>query len=304
MFNIIVLPVDICKGFFMAYDHMLDKLITMAIEEDLGQIGDVTSIATMPDNPQRKAKIMAKADGVVAGLEIIRRVYTFIDETITVKPLVQDGDSVVTGTVVCEISGSIQSLLSGERIALNFLQRLSGIATLSRQFVSAIEGTRAVILDTRKTTPSWRALEKYAVHTGGAQNHRMGLYDMVLIKDNHIDAAGSITNAVSRTRAYPSAEHLLIEVEVKDLSELREALALNVDRILLDNMSLEQMREAVHITDGKISLEASGNVSLETVHAIAETGVDYISSGALTHSAPILDLSMLLYQSIPTTEEA
>ena len=288
----------------MAYDHMLDKLIAMAIEEDLAEAGDVTSLATMPDNPHRRAKITAKADGVIAGLDIVARVYARIDENVIVKPLVQDGDSVVTGTIVCEISGVIQSLLSGERIALNFLQRLSGVATLTRQFVSAVEGTGAIILDTRKTTPAWRDLEKYAVRTGGAQNHRMGLYDMVLIKDNHIDAAGSITNAVNHTRDYTAADGLLIEVEVKDLTELQEAIDLNVDRILLDNMSPEQMREAVRITAGKIPLEASGNVNLETVRSIAETGVDYISSGALTHSAPILDLSMRLYQSVPATEEA
>jgi len=288
----------------MAYDHMLDKLITMAIEEDLAEAGDVTSLATMPDNPQRRAKITAKADGVIAGLDIVTRVYAHIDENVIVNPLVQDGDLVSTGTIVCEISGAIQSLLSGERIALNFLQRLSGVATLSREFVSAVEDTGAVILDTRKTTPAWRDLEKYAVRTGGAQNHRIGLYDMVLIKDNHIDAAGSITNAVNHTRDYTAADGLLIEVEVKDLIELQEAIDLNVDRILLDNMSPEQMREAVRITAGKIPLEASGNVNLETVRSIAETGVDYISSGALTHSAPILDLSMRLYQPVPATEEA
>jgi nicotinate-nucleotide pyrophosphorylase (carboxylating) len=181
-------------------------------------------------------------------------------------------------------------VLSGERVALNFVQHLSGIATLTARFVEAVKGTKAVILDTRKTTPGWRVLEKYAVARGGAQNHRMGLHDMVLIKDNHIDAAGSITAAVTAARQ----SGLAIEVEVRTFDELREALALNVDRIMLDNMNEAQMREAVAITAGRVPLEASGNMTLERVAVVAATGVDYISIGALTHSAPALDLSMKL----------
>jgi nicotinate-nucleotide pyrophosphorylase (carboxylating) len=183
-------------------------------------------------------------------------------------------------------------MLAAERIALNFLQRLSGIATLTRTFVDAIVGTRATILDTRKTYPGYRVLEKYAVGMGGAENHRMGLYDMVLIKDNHVEAAGSITAAVERARA--ACPSLPIEVEVKDLDELREALPLGLDRIMLDNMDLEGMRAAVRLTGGRVPLEASGGISLERVTAVAAIGVDYISVGALTHSAPVLDLSMLV----------
>ncbi|MBZ0288671.1 MAG: carboxylating nicotinate-nucleotide diphosphorylase, partial [Anaerolineae bacterium] len=196
------------------------------------------------------------------------------------------------GTIICEVQGSGQSVLTGERVALNFLQRLSGIATLTAQFVGAAAGSKAVILDTRKTTPGWRSLEKYAVACGGGQNHRMGLYDMVMIKDNHIDAAGSITAAVNAVRSYPDAEGLAIEVEVKNLDELQEVLLLDVDRVMLDNMTDAQMRQAVAIAGGRVPLEASGNMSLERVASVAATGVDYISVGALTHSAPALDLSM------------
>jgi nicotinate-nucleotide pyrophosphorylase (carboxylating) len=280
----------------MVNEPMLNQLIAMAIKEDLGELGDVTSIATIPNEQIIHSTITAKANGVIVGLEIVQHVYAHIDPTVRVQALVQDGDKVSVGTHVCEIEGHARSVLSGERIALNFLQRLSGIATLTRCFVDAVDGTKAVILDTRKTTPTWRRLEKYAVRTGGGQNHRMGLYDMVLIKDNHIDATGSISAAINAVRATPQAQNLLIEVEVKDLIELQEALAHMVDRILLDNMSLEQMKEAVYITNGQTPLEASGNVSLETVRAIAETGVNYISVGALTHSAPILDLSLRLSQ--------
>lgn len=271
----------------------LDKLIDLALEEDLGASGDITSIATIPASQMLRGTIRAKASGVIAGLEVLKNVYAKIDPSVSIHFLVQDGDTVESGVRICEIEGNARSILSGERIALNFLQRLSGIASLSRKFVDAVAGTKAIILDTRKTTPAYRLLEKYAVRMGGASNHRIGLYDMILIKDNHIDAAGSITAAVNAARVYD----LPIEVEVKDETELREALALNVERIMLDNMNVEQIREAVAITAGRTPLEVSGNVSLETVRAIAETGVDFISVGALTHSAPILDLSMRVLQS-------
>lgn len=272
----------------------VEHLVKLALDEDLGERGDVTSRATIPAGQRVHARITAKQAGVIAGLELVAAVYAQVDATVTVTPLAADGDAVTVGTVVCEVDGAGRSVLTGERVALNFLQRLSGVATVTAQFVAAVAGTKAVILDTRKTTPGWRRLEKYAVCMGGGANHRIGLYDMVLIKDNHIDAAGGITAAVAAVRAEPTARDLPVEVEVKDLDELREALGCGVDRILLDNMSLEQMREAAQVTAGRVPLEASGNMSLERVRAVAETGVDFISVGALTHSAPALDLSMRL----------
>lgn len=265
-------------------------LIAAALAEDLGERGDVTSTYAFSADVTITGRITAKEAGVIAGLEIVRMVYTQIDPAVTVTPYVEDGTRVEVGTVICAVQGAARSVLSGERIALNFLQHLSGVASLAAQFVAAAAGTKAVILDTRKTTPGWRALEKYAVRMGGARNHRMGLHDMVLIKDNHIDAAGGISSAVHACQA----AGLPIEVEVKTLDELCEALTLKVDRILLDNMNLQQMRQAVTITAGHVPLEASGNMTLERVAAVAATGVDYISVGALTHSAPALDLSMRL----------
>jgi nicotinate-nucleotide pyrophosphorylase (carboxylating) len=215
-----------------------------------------------------------------------------VDASVSIAAQVQDGDPVQPGTRVCTLEGSPRSLLTGERTALNFLQRLSGIATLTHSFVEAVAGTGTVILDTRKTTPGWRLLEKYAVRMGSGTNHRMGLYDMILIKDNHIRAAGGITAAVDRVRRYPDAQALPIVVEVENLQQLREALTLDIDRILLDNMDEATMRQAVKIAAGHKTLEASGNMSLERAAAVAATGVDFISVGALTHSAPALDLSM------------
>jgi nicotinate-nucleotide pyrophosphorylase (carboxylating) len=269
-----------------------ENLVELALLEDLGEREDVTSHATIPSATRISGRIVAKADGVIAGLPLVDRVYRRVDPSVKVSIQCEDGTWVSVGQAICEVVGSGQSVLTGERVALNFLQRLSGVATLTAQFVGAASGTKAVILDTRKTTPGWRSLEKYAVRMGGGQNHRIGLYDMVMVKDNHIDAAGSITAAVNAVRSYPEAEGLLIEVEVKNLDELWEVLPLDVDRVLLDNMSNAQMREAVRITAGRVPLEASGNMSLERVAAVAATGVDFISVGALTHSAPALDLSM------------
>lgn len=276
-----------------------DALITLALDEDLGERGDVTSLATLPPTLTIQGRITAKAEGVIAGLALVEAVYKRLDTTVEVRVHIADGTPVAVGTVVCDVVGKARSVLSGERVALNFLQRLSGVATLTAQFVKAADGTGAVILDTRKTTPGWRVLEKYAVHMGGGQNHRMGLYDMVLIKDNHIDAAGSITAAVRQTLRYLGEQKLPIVVEVKNQDELRETLSLAqetgaITRILLDNMDDSQLREAVKITTGRVPLEASGNMRLERVRKVAETGVGYISIGALTHSAPALDLSMRL----------
>ena len=264
-------------------------LIELAIAEDIGP-GDATSQATLPAGRTLHAHIVAKAAGVVAGLPVAEAVFARVEPRIRFTPCVRDGAEVVPGDLVAEVRGPGRGMLAAERTALNFLQHLSGIATLTRAFVDAVACTQATILDTRKTHPGYRALDKYAVRMGGAQNHRMGLYDMVLIKDNHIDAAGSITTAVEQART--SHPDLLIEVEVRNLDELRETLALDVERIMLDNMSLYEMRAAVEITAGRVPLEASGNVTLERVADTAATGVDYISVGALTHSAPALDLSM------------
>ncbi len=267
----------------------LQPLLELAVAEDIGP-GDVTSEAILPPDQTLRAQLVAKKPGVVAGLPIAAAVFWRVDPAIRFTPRVRDGDRVAPGDVLAEVEGPARSLLAAERTALNFLQRLSGIATLTRQFVDAVAGTRAVILDTRKTHPGYRALEKYAVRVGGGQNHRMGLYDMVLIKDNHIAAAGSITAAVQRAReAYP---HLPIEVEVQNLEQLREALELPVDRIMLDNFDLESIRTAVRIAAGRVPLEVSGGVTMERVAELAATGVDYISVGALTHSAPALDVSM------------
>jgi nicotinate-nucleotide pyrophosphorylase (carboxylating) len=268
-----------------------EKLITAAIAEDIGS-GDVTSLAILPRELKSKAVIITKAEGVVAGLPVIKAVFAKGDPRVTVAPSINDGTHVKPMNVLVNLEGPAVSILSLERIALNFLQHLSGIATFTSAFVQAVQGTQAVILDTRKTTPGYRMLEKYAVRIGGAQNHRHGLYDMVLIKDNHIRAAGSISLAVRRARqGYPS---LPLELEVKSLDEVKEALSLPVDRILLDNMELSMVRQAVALVNKRIPLEVSGGVNLGNVRDFAATGVNYISIGALTHSAPALDLSLEL----------
>ena len=263
-------------------------VIKHALDEDVGS-GDVTSNSIIPPEAQMTGQIIAKQNGIIAGLDIVQIVYAAFDSGVEFLPQVDEGMSVEYGQVVATASGSARSLLTAERTALNFLGRMSGIATLTRQFVDAVADTKAVILDTRKTAPGLRMADKLAVARGGGQNHRVGLYDMVLIKDNHIDFAGSISNAVRRARA--SGVQVEIEVETRTLEHVREALELGVERILLDNMSLDMMREAVRLTDGRAKLEASGNVTLDTVKEIAQTGVDYISSGALTHSAKVFDFS-------------
>ena len=255
--------------------------------------GDVTSVATIMPDTELEGKISAKAFGVLAGLPVAELIFKLIDADIIFKTNKDEGATVEDGDLLVCVSGAGASLLAAERVALNFLGRMSGVATLTRKYVDAVAGTQAVILDTRKTAPGWRRLDKYAVRVGGGQNHRQGLYDMVLIKDNHIDGAGGITEAVERVRQH-HADKYPIEIEVKNLAELEEALSLRPDRIMLDNMPLESMRRAVEITAGRVPLEASGNVTLETVRAIAETGVDFISVGALTHSAPVFDVSMRL----------
>ncbi len=252
---------------------------------------DITSLATLPEDLQLTGNIKTKAPGVVAGLPVVTAVFFMIDEKINVTHLAQDGEVVADTQQLARVQGNGRNLLAGERTALNFLGRMSGIASLTRRFVQAVAGTQAVILDTRKTAPGLRYLDKYAVRMGGGQNHRIGLFDMVLIKDNHVSGAGGITSAVKRVHERFGSRYA-IEVEVKNLDELREVLGLEVQRIMLDNMDLEMVHAAVKLTAGQTPLEASGNVSLENIRQIAETGVDFISVGALTHSAPVLDISM------------
>lgn len=265
-------------------------LIEQALSEDLGS-GDATSDALIAPEATATAEVRAKQDLVLAGIEVVREVFTVVDPMLHVDILAREGDQIASGTVLARITGSTRALLAGERVALNLLQHLSGIATLTKAYVELARGTRAAILDTRKTLPGLRALEKYAVRVGGGRNHRFGLSDGILIKDNHITAAGGVRQAVERARG--QCHHLLkIEVEVKTLDEVREALAANADVIMLDNMSLEMMRQAVDRIGAAARIEASGNVSMANVRAIAETGVDFISVGALTHSAPAVDISM------------
>ena len=267
----------------------ISRYIIRALEEDIGP-GDVTTNTIVPLGASLRGRIVAKQDGVVAGLDVAKQVLLALSREINFVAEAQDGESVTRGTVVANLEGSARALLTGERTALNFLGRMSGIATLTRRFVDAVAGTHAIILDTRKTAPGLRLTDKLAVRLGGGQNHRTGLFDMVLIKDNHIDFAGSITAAVQRVRA--SGTTLEIEVETRSLDNVREALALGVERILLDNMTAATMREAVEICDGRAKLEASGNVTLDTVLEVAGTGVDYISVGALTHSPQVFDVSL------------
>jgi nicotinate-nucleotide pyrophosphorylase (carboxylating) len=267
----------------------ISDYIKRALEEDIGT-GDVTTDTIVPADASLRGRIIAKQDGVVAGLDVAKHVMRVLNERVTFDANVADGSRVTRGTVLAHVEGSARALLTGERTALNFLGRMSGIATLTRRFVDAVSSTKAVILDTRKTAPGLRITDKLAVRLGGGQNHRTGLFDMVLIKDNHIDFAGSITVAVERVRA--SETKLEIEVETRSLDNVREALALGVERILLDNMSPEMMREAVAICEGKAKLEASGNVTLDNVLEVAGSGVDYISVGALTHSATAFDVSL------------
>lgn len=267
----------------------ISHCITRALEEDIGS-GDVTTNSIVPAGASLRGRIIAKQNGVVAGLDVASEVFRALSNEIMFDAKVKDGSPVNKGDVLAEVNGEARALLTGERTALNFLGRMSGIATLTRQFVDAVAGTNATILDTRKTAPGLRTLDKLAVRLGGGENHRTGLFDMVLIKDNHIDFAGSITAAVERVRA--SGTTLPIEVETRTLENVREALQLGVERILLDNMKPETMREAVELTNGQAKLEASGNVTLENVLEVARTGVDYISVGALTHSPRVFDVSL------------
>jgi nicotinate-nucleotide pyrophosphorylase (carboxylating) len=263
------------------------QLIRAALAEDIGT-GDVTSSLTVPENRSVRARIVARADGILAGIDVCGQVFRALDRSVRFTPKLEDSARFRRGVVLASVQGRARPILAAERTALNFLQRLSGIATATRRFVDAVRGTRAVILDTRKTAPGWRVLEKYAVRCGGGTNHRVGLYDMILIKDNHIAAARSITAALERCR--PS--RLPVEVEARTLADVSEALSASARRILLDNMTTRQLKLAVALARGKAKLEASGGITLRNARRVAETGVDYISVGAVTHSAPAIDIAL------------
>ena len=263
--------------------------IRRALFEDIGS-GDVTTNSIVPSGASAEARIIAKQDGILSGLAVAQTVFLLLSCDMRFNSTLSDGDQVVSGQTLLELTGPARAILTGERTALNFLARMSGIATLTRKFVDAIAGTRAVILDTRKTAPGLRTIDKLAVQQGGGYNHRFGLDDMVLVKNNHIDHAGSLSNAVALARA--GGHNLEIEIEARSIEEMEEALTLGVERILLDNMTLDELSRAVALCAGRAKLEASGSVSRDNVRAIAETGVDYISVGALTHSAKAFDVNL------------
>lgn len=271
--------------------HEIQRLVREALREDIG-LGDLTTMATIEPGTTARAELVAKEDFILAGIDVAREVFRQLAADTAFEALKADGQKIARGDVLAWIKGEAAVLLQGERVALNLLQRMSGVATLTRRYVDAVAGTKAVIVDTRKTTPGLRAVEKYAVRMGGGRNHRTALYDGILIKENHIAAAGGIAAAVERARI--RVPHLMkIEVETRDLDEVRQALEAGADAILLDNMSLDQLRAAVDLVAGRALTEASGGVSLETVADIAATGVDLISVGALTHSYRAVDISML-----------
>ena len=271
--------------------NLVDRAIEAALAEDLGLAGDITTDATVPPDATASAFIVARQRGVVSGLPLAEAAFRALNASVIFKAEITDGMLITRGKSLAHISGNARAILTAERVALNFLGRMSGIATLTRAYVNQVVGTSARIVDTRKTTPGLRAIEKYAVRCGGGHNHRSGLFDAVLIKDNHIIAAGGPLAAMQAARSH--AGHMVrIEIEVDTLDQLREILPLSPDVILLDNMSRDELREAVALNEGRTLLEASGGVDLNSVRAIAETGVDIISVGALTHSAPVLDLGL------------
>ena len=273
----------------MEIDRKTTQLITLALKEDIGP-GDITTFSIVNTKKKGRGIIIAKENCVLVGIDIVKKVFHKIDSSITFLNAFADGSKIKKGQRVIEVIGPLSSLLTGERTAINFLQHLSGIATMTNKFVTAIKGTGASILDTRKTTPGWRALEKYAVLMGGGRNHRTGLYDGILIKDNHIQAAGGIERAIKKAKK--NSGRLKIEVETETLKDVKEALIAGADIIMLDNMSITTIKKAVRLIDGKALIEVSGNVSLKSINSLAKTGVDFISVGAITHSAPSVDLSM------------
>ncbi len=267
-----------------------DPLILQALQEDITS-EDVTTNAILPKDCQGEAELLCKQDGIIAGLDVFARAFTLLDDKVWFEFFTKDGDEVHKGQKLAKVVGSMQAILSAERVGLNYLQRMSGIATYTHQVVSLLEGTGITLVDTRKTTPNMRVFEKYAVTVGGGKNHRYNLSDCVLLKDNHISAAGGVAKAVALAKAYAPFVRK-IEVETETLDMVREAVEAGADIIMLDNMSHDMMREAIALIDGRAETECSGNVTKENIAALSDIGVDYISSGALTHSAPILDLSL------------
>lgn len=267
-----------------------DELIKMALREDISS-EDVSTNAVMPEAKAGEVELICKQDGIICGMDVYERVFKILDDSTVVEKYVKDGDEVKKGQLMAKVKGDIRVLLSGERVALNYLQRMSGIATYTHEVASLLAGSKTVLLDTRKTTPNMRIFEKYAVKCGGGQNHRYNLSDGVLLKDNHIGAAGSITKAIQMAKAYAPFVRK-IEIETETLEQVKEAADAGADIIMLDNMDVATMQEAVKIIDGRAKTECSGNVTKENIKNIIDSGVDYVSSGALTHSSPILDISM------------
>lgn len=273
-------------------DELISDLLDLAFAEDIGD-GDHTTLSTIPAGEQGKSRLLVKEDGIIAGIDIAEKVLHRIDPSIRTKKLLADGDKVKKGDVAFYAEGPVRSLLIAERTMLNIMQRMSGVATMTAKYQKELDGTHARVLDTRKTTPGMRILEKEAVKIGGGTNHRIGLFDMILIKDNHIDFAGGIENAVNAARSYCKEKglDLRIEVEARSLDDVRRILSLGVDRVMFDNFTPEQTKEAVAIVGGKIETESSGGITIENIRAYGEAGVDYISVGALTHSVKGLDMS-------------
>jgi len=275
-------------------DELIDELIQLAFAEDIGD-GDHTTLSCIPETAKGKMQLLVKDNGILAGVAIAERIFHTFDPDLNVKVFISDGAEVKYGDIAFTVEGKIRSLLQTERLTLNVMQRMSGIATTTRNYVKKLEGTKARVLDTRKTTPGMRMLEKEAVRIGGGTNHRIGLFDMILLKDNHIDFAGGIENAIARAKAYlwQQGKNIPIEIEVRNFDELNRALATGgIDRIMLDNFTVENTRKAVEMVNGKYELESSGGITFDTIRAYAETGVDYISVGALTHSVKSLDMSL------------
>ncbi len=276
-------------------EHLIDKLIDLAFAEDIGE-GDHTTLCSIPSSDIGKVSLVIKEQGILAGVDVAIKVFHKLDPQLKIDVLIKDGSSVKPKDVVFTVEGKVQSILQAERLMLNIMQRMSGVATATNRYVALVEGTGAKILDTRKTTPGMRMLEKQAVRLGGGVNHRIGLFDMILLKDNHIDFAGGIENAVGGAKNYLKEKNksLKIEVEVRDIDELNEVLRVGgVDRVMLDNFTPAATKEAVQIVNGRVELESSGGITSETIRSYAETGVDYISVGALTHSVKGLDMSLI-----------
>ncbi|MBP5278073.1 MAG: carboxylating nicotinate-nucleotide diphosphorylase [Prevotella sp.] len=277
----------------LSVEELVDRLIDLSFAEDIGD-GDHTTLCCIPDTAMGKSKLLIKEDGILAGIEVAKRVFARFDPTLQVEVFIQDGTPVKKGDVAMIVSGKVRSLLQTERLMLNIMQRMSGIATMTHRYVERLEGTHTHVLDTRKTTPGMRMLEKQAVKIGGGVNHRIGLFDMILLKDNHVDFAGGISNAIHRCHEYLEEKglQLKIEIEVRNFDELQQVLDCGgVDRIMLDNFSVEDTKKAVDIIGGRYETESSGGITIDTIRDYAEQGVDYVSVGALTHSVKGLDMS-------------